>query len=128
MKAWDIYQYALNEIKSPDPLARRDAAEKGWLAVTEAVDTFLALHFKKLVPRGTPKAHGERLAFLEDAADIEPDVIGLSNLVSEAADKLHGTCFYLGTESRVCIRTLKETVRKILERTGDVPTEEPLEM
>ena len=42
----EIYEEALKEQASPNPIKKRDACKKGWLATTEAVDAFLAVHIK----------------------------------------------------------------------------------
>jgi transposase len=66
----------------------RDAAEKTWLAVGEAVNEAMARHGKSpAVGRG---AHAERRAFL-GAFDR-----GLATELSYFADALHGDCFYDG--------------------------------
>jgi hypothetical protein len=66
----------------------RDAAEKTWLAVGQAVNDAMARHGKSPpVGRG---AHAERRAFLS-AFDR-----GLATELSYFADALHGDCFYDG--------------------------------
>ncbi len=113
----EIYEEALKERAKPDPLKKRQACEKGWLAVTEAVDQFLAtkgIH----IPKGTAETHVKRNKALDDLADTTPEAKLLSDKVSIIADKLHGTCFYGGADSPYYDQVLKKTVREILELTG----------
>lgn len=112
-----IYEYALKERESPDPLKKIDACEKGWLAITRAVDSWLAMH-NRFVSVGTAKAHGERQKFLAELSPVFEEAERLADLVSIGADQLHGACFYLGNDAPKYDKTLKETVREVLELTG----------
>jgi len=112
-----IYEEALKERTRPDPLKKRQACEKGWLAVTEAVDQFLTTK-GKFVKKGSPDAHAKRNAYLADLAEIDQKADQLADLVSKVADQLHGTCFYAGEDSPHFDKVLKKTVRQILELTG----------
>jgi len=113
----EIYKRALQERQSTDPLRRRQACEKGWLAVTEAVDTFLAAH-NKHVQKGTGQAHIQRQKFLNELAEIDPNISKLSDLVSIVADQLHGGCFYGGIDTTHHDTILKNIVSEILQLTG----------
>lgn len=113
----EIYEEALKERASHDPLKKRQACEKGWLAVTEAVDKFLATR-GKFIKKDSPDAHAKRNVHLADLAEIDPTILNLPGLVAEVADLLHGTCFYAGEDSPYFDAVLKQTVRKILELTG----------
>ena len=113
----EIYRAALKERDQSDPLKKRQACEKGWLAVTEAVDQFLTTK-DKFVKKGSPDAHAKRNAHLADLAEIDPTLNQLPTFVSEIADQLHGTCFYAGEDSPHFDKVLKQTVRRILELTG----------
>jgi len=112
-----IYTAALRERKSKDPLKRREACEKGWLAVMEAVDEFLASK-GRVIPKGTADSHVKRNAALADLADQDPSLVSLKQMVSDIADSLHGACFYGNQESPYYDKLLKKTVREILEKTG----------
>ena len=113
----EIYQEALKERANPDPLKKRQACEKGWLAVTEAVDQFLATK-GQYVRRGMAEAHGDRTDFLLTLAGSEPEIAQLAAKVSQVADQLHGICFYAGRDNPYYDKVLKKTVREILELTG----------
>ncbi len=113
----EIYNRALEERRSSDPLKRRQACENGWLAVTEAVDTFLASH-NKYVPKGTVQAHVQRQQSLNELAELDPTIGRLSDLVSIVADQLHGGCFYGGIDTTHHDTILKKTVNEILQLTG----------
>ncbi len=67
----------------------RDAAEKAWLAATQAVDHAMRLHGRSTPPGS--EAHAARHRFLEDIGRRE-----LSEKLGYFADRLHGTCFYVG--------------------------------
>lgn len=115
--AYEIYEEALRDRASDDPLKKRQACEKGWLAVTEAVDEYLASR-GKFVKKGTAEAHGKRNKFLAELAEIDPEMERLGRMVSTIADQLHGTCFYMGEDAPHFDNVLKKTVREILEITG----------
>ena len=113
----EIYDAALQERKSDDPLKRREACEKGWLAVVEAVDKYLAgngMH----VHKGKPEAHSERKDFLARLASKDMNARRISMLVSEVTEYLHGSCFYEGKDSEYMDIVLNEMVQEILELTG----------
>jgi hypothetical protein len=113
----EIYEEALKERAKQDPLKKRQACEKGWLAVTEAVDQFLAIK-GKFIKKGSPDAHAKRGVNLANLAETDPTINKLPNLVSEVADQLNGICFYAGEDSPHFDKVLKKTVREILELTG----------
>jgi hypothetical protein len=113
----EIYQEALEERANPDPLKKRQACEKGWLAVTEAIDQFLATK-GKFIKKGSPDVHAKRNAFIAELVDIDPAARHLAVKVSQIADQLHGTCFYAGEDRPYFDEVLKKTVREILELTG----------
>ncbi len=113
----EIYQAALQERANPDPLKKRQACEKGWLAVTEAVDAYLASR-GIYIPKVSADTHVKRNKALADLVGITPEAEALSAMVSEIADKLHGTCFYGGEDSSHFDTVLKKKVREILELTG----------
>lgn len=112
-----IYQAALRERKSSDPLKRREVCEKVWLAVVEAVDSFLATK-GIFIPKGDPQAHGNRREALDELGLREPSLWELRNKVSVVMDNLHGQCSYGGKDSAAHDTDLKRTVREILELTG----------
>jgi len=113
----DIYQEALKERANPDPLKKRQACEKGWLAVTEAVNQFLVTK-GMFVPIGTGREHVERGNFLDTLALTDPAMQLLDEKVSIVADQLHGRCFYGNDTNPHFDTVLKKTVREILELTG----------
>jgi len=113
----EIYQAALKERANPDPLKKRQACEKGWLAVTEAVDLYLTTH-GIYVPKGRAETHVKRTTALVNLGSSEPEAQELADKVSKIADQLHGACFYGGEDSPVYDTVLKKTVREILELTG----------
>jgi len=112
-----IYAEAIRERKSKNPLDRRQACEKRWLAVVEAVDNFLATK-GKFIPKGDPDAHGKRREALDELVVHGPSTWGLRNNISVGMDNLHGQCFYGGKDSLAHDLDLKKTVREILEQTG----------
>ncbi len=113
----EIYAEALRVRKSNDPLDKRHACEKGWLAAVEAVDEFLATK-GKLIPKGDPDAHSKRREALDDLVVQDPSFWELRKNVNSVADNLHAQCFYAGKDSPAHDRDLKKTVREILEQTG----------
>ena len=113
----EIYEEALKERAKDDPLKKRQACEKGWLAVTEAIDQFLASKGKH-IPKGTAETHVKRNKALADLVGTIPEAQPLVSMVAEIADQLHGTCFYGGEDSEYHTTLLKTTVREILELTG----------
>ncbi len=120
LTAWQMYEKALQERKSKDPNDRRQACEKAWLAVTIAVDEFLATKGRS-VPKGTADTHVMRNAFLAELAPSNDDAKRLVLLVPVIAEMLHGTCFSAGKDMPYCDQLLETTVREILERTGHAP-------
>jgi hypothetical protein len=114
----EIYEAALRERKSKNPLKRREACEKGWLAVVEAVDNYLALNGLH-IHKGKPEAHSERKEFLTKLAFKDMTTRRIARLVAEVTDYLHGTCFYEGKDSEYMTIVLNETVKEILELTGN---------
>ena len=113
----EIYQEALKERAKSDPLKKRQACEKGWLAVTEAVDKYLSAHGYH-IPKGTEDSHVKRNKALADLVGIAPEAKALADKVAQIAGQLHGTCFYAGEDSSYYTTVLKNTVREILELTG----------
>jgi hypothetical protein len=112
-----IYTAALRERKSKDPLKRREACEKGWLAVMEAVDEFLTSK-GRVIPKGTADSHVKRNAALADLADKDQSLVSLKQMVSDIVDSLDGACFCGNQESPYYDKLLKKTVRDVLEKTG----------
>jgi hypothetical protein len=113
----EIYEEALRERAKDDPLKKRQACEKGWLAVTEAVDQFLDTK-GKYIPKGTADTHVKRNKALADLVGTTPEAQQLVSMVAEIADQLHGTCFYGGEDSEYHTTLLRKTVRQILKLTG----------
>lgn len=113
----EIYAAALRERKSKNPLDRRQACEKAWLAVVEAVDDFLATK-GRVIQTGTAEAHVKRIAMLSDLAQDDKELVDLKRDVSEVAESLHGACYYGGFDSKYNDALMKNTVRRILEQTG----------
>jgi hypothetical protein len=113
----EIYAEALRERKSKNPLDKRQACEKAWLAVTLSVDDFLASK-GRVIQKGTAEAHVKRIAMLSDLAQDNNELIDLKRDVSEVAENLHGACYYGGFDSAYNDILLKKTVRRILEKTG----------
>ena len=111
----EIYNFALEERKSEDPLRRRDACEKGWLAAVEAVDGFLATK-GIFIPEGSPDAHKKRNAALNDLA-LHSSMWELRDKFFAIQSELHGACFYGNEDSPAYDRDLKVTVSEILELT-----------
>jgi hypothetical protein len=67
----------------------RDAAEKAWLAATQAVDHAMRVRGRSLPPGSG--AHAARHRFLEDIGRRD-----LSEKLGYFSDRLHGTVFYVG--------------------------------
>lgn len=67
----------------------RDAAEKAWLASTQAVDH--AMRVRGRMPPPGVAAHAARHRFLEDIGRRD-----LSEKLGYFSDRLHGTVFYVG--------------------------------
>ena len=65
----------------------RDAAEKAWLAATQAVDHAMVRHGE--IPEPGPGAHQDRHEFLEKIGRRD-----LSEKLGYFADRLHAGCFY----------------------------------
>ena len=115
----EIYEQAIRERKSSNALNRRQACEKGWLAVVEAVDNWLKVEHGKHVPKGTDKTHVKRNKILADLAHADiPGAAKLEMLLSTASNQLHGTCFYSGEDSPHFTTLLKKDVKQVLELTG----------
>ncbi len=72
-----------------DERRTRDAAEKAWLAATQAVDHAMRVH-GRMSPPGSG-AHAARHRFLEDIGRRD-----LSEKLGYFSDRLHGTVFYEG--------------------------------
>ena len=121
-KPRDIYNAAIQERKSDDPLKKRQACEKGWLAVVEAIDEFLAEN-KFFIPKGTPDAHIKRSAALDEIVIRDPSMWELRQKYFSIQGSLHGACFYGGQDSPLHDQDLKRTVREILELTGHCDAE-----
>jgi hypothetical protein len=68
----------------------RDAAEKAWLAATQVVDHAMHVH-GQMPPQDPRDAHAARHRFLEDIGRRD-----LSRRLAYFADRLHGTCCYIG--------------------------------
>jgi len=120
LTAWQMYEKALQERKSKDPNDRRQACEKGWLAVTMAVDEYLASK-GRFVPKGTTDSHAKRDKYLADLAEGDDNARILHGLVNDVSGSLHGACFYAGEESPYYDVILEKAVREILERTEHAP-------
>jgi len=118
--AWQMYDKALQERKSTDPTDRRQACEKGWLAVTIAVDEYLAMN-NRFVPKGRDTSHVLRNKYLAQLAESDDNAEVLVELVNEVSHVLHGACFYAGKESLRTDFVLEHVVREILERTEHAP-------
>lgn len=67
----------------------RDSAEKGWLAVLQAIDHAMSRH--GLLPEPGAMAHETRHKFLRNRGRDD-----LSRQLSVFADQLHGQIFYFG--------------------------------
>ena len=67
----------------------RDGAEKGWLAVLQAIDHAMERHSQ--FPEPGPMAHDSRHRFLEKAGRAD-----LSSKLALFAEDLHGRIFYRG--------------------------------
>jgi len=119
----EMYKRALQERKSPNPLNRRQACEKGWLAVVAAVDAWLATH-GKYVPTGTAEAHVKRIKYLGDLVEIDPSAETITRLHDTVANQLHGACFYGGEDSPYFDTVLEKGVKEVLELTGHWDGEE----
>lgn len=114
----EIYERAIQERKSSNALNRRQACEKGWLAVTEAVDAFLAMK-GKTVEKGKADTHVNRVANLADL--VNDGISGAARLLelhSIIAEQLHGACFYAGKDHPHFTNVLEKDVKKVLELTG----------
>ena len=89
----------------------RDAAEKAWLAATQAVDHSMQRH--GLLPEPGAMAHHSRNRFLEKAGRSD-----LSEKLSFFADQLHGRIFYAGDIPER--RRLEAMVEQVAQFVRDV--------
>jgi hypothetical protein len=123
----DIYRYALQKSESEVILDKRDACEKGWLAVVEAIDNFLASK-GRILKKGDPLSHRKRFEILSEFAQCDTWWQSLLDKYLQVQGALHGNCFYAGAQySPVLDKYLKTTAREILEMTEqyeDVTQEE----
>ena len=115
----EIYKAALEERKSDDPLQRREACEKGFLAAVEAVDDFLVMKGYH-IPKGESTAHLERADALNELADCDATWQKIRDDFFIVQTSLHGICFYGGKniDSPAYDHDLNVTVSEILELTG----------
>jgi len=81
-----VRQEAREGYDRADECRVRDAAEKAWLAATQAVDHAMGLHGR--TPEPGPGAHGDRHEFLESIGRRD-----LSERLGYFADRLHAGCF-----------------------------------
>ncbi len=115
----ELYTKALEERKSSNRTTRKEACEKGWLAVTRALDPFLAERTGIFPKAGEAEAHKDRNRALGRLADIDPDQAWkLTQLVSTVKEQLHGACFYAGVDNAQNTKILEQDVREILSLTG----------
>jgi len=120
--AWQLYQKALQERKSDDPEDRRQACEDGWIAVTLAVDEFLATK-GFIVEQDTAYTHVDRLTILGDLAMEDENARAIFDVVPEISEILDGLCFFARMDTPFADKLLETTVRGLLERTGQIPSE-----
>jgi hypothetical protein len=89
----EAIEHAEREVKSPAPMAKREACDKAFLAVIKAVDEYL-------VARGypEPERHGERFGYVRDLEKKDPRIakIGLSERLGARFGLSHEACFYGG--------------------------------
>ena len=111
----EALEHAEREVKSPIQMVKREACDKAFLAVIEAVDEYL-------IERGYPKPerHGERFGYLHDLERKSPKLkkIGLSDQVGARFGLSHEACFYggrveLAKEEIVKSRKLIELIRSL---------------
>lgn len=84
----------------------RDAAEKAWLAATQATDH--AMQARGQRPEPGPGAHQNRHEFLEAVGRRD-----LSEKLGYFSDRLHGGCFY---EGRCPARSTMEVILKEVDQ------------
>ena len=89
----EAIEHAEREVKSPAPMAKRNACDKAFLAVIKAVDEYL-------IARGypEPERHGDRFGYIRDLEKKDPHVAksGLSERVGARFGLSHEACFYDG--------------------------------
>jgi hypothetical protein len=95
VSAAQIYLKSLDELleaeSKKNDLGIRQAAEKAWLAVVQATDSFLSRHGVRVDP--TVRAHVERRRHLRSLGKDD-----WLRTYSSLADTLHGEIFYMGEE------------------------------
>jgi len=89
----EALEYAEREVKSPIPMAKREACDKAFLAIIKAIDEYLVI-------RGypEPERHGERFGYVRDLEKNDPRVakVELSEKLGARFGKAHEACFYGG--------------------------------
>ena len=81
------------EARSPVAIRRRDACDKGFLAVVKAVDQLLVKHGYP-----EPERHGERFGYLRELENKVPRIgeAQISEKFGARFGKAHVACFYEG--------------------------------
>jgi hypothetical protein len=118
-----LYREALNELErwrqTQDEAVLRDAAEKGWGAVTQATNDLLDTYGRK-APRGTGARRSELLAL--ERQDRQLRSLRLQDRFSSAEVVLHLDCFYDGTcpaslVTEIVVERVKEYLDDVTEIT-----------
>lgn len=112
-----LYREALNELarfhQSQDQAILRDAAEKGWGAVTQAANELLAF-YDRAVPSGTGARRGQLTNLERQQRPLRR--LYLEKRFSGFENELHKECFYDGTCPVPLIEeTVREQVKEFLD-------------
>jgi hypothetical protein len=103
----EALEHAEREVKSPVPMAKREACDKAFLAVIKAVDDYL-------IARGfpEPERHSDRFRYVRELEKSDPRVakVELSEKLGARFGKSHEACFYGGA-----IELAEEEVQKAKE-------------
>jgi len=89
----EALEHASREVKSPAPMAKRNACDKAFLAVIKAFDEYL-------IARGypEPERHGDRFSYVRDLERKSPKLakLRLSDKLGARFSLSHEACFYDG--------------------------------
>jgi hypothetical protein len=113
-----LYREALNELarfrQSQDQTVLRDAAEKGWGAVTQASNELLAFYDRAVVPSGTGARRGQLTNLERQQRPLRR--LYLAERFSAFENELHKECFYDGTcPLPITEATVRERVKEFLD-------------
>lgn len=117
-----LYREALNELErwrqTQDEAVLRDAAEKGWGAVTQAANEVLDAYGRK-IPRGTGARRSELRAL--EREDRQLRSLRLQDRFGNTEVILHWDCFYDGTcPPDLVVDQVVEGVKEYLDDVAEI--------